>query len=130
MNYITAGFQQISTSAQGVGVHEQVEINDIIADRAGYLLAYLSNENSEAVNIHFDDFEVRHAKTNVVQAIDYYPFGLEAMTYTRTAADPSKTPLFTSTNLSQLRDKLSSLYELHHSRLSADQHECTGCRST
>ncbi|MEQ9465806.1 MAG: hypothetical protein RLN88_00255 [Ekhidna sp.] len=42
----------------------------------------------------------------------------------------SKTPLFTSTNLSQLRDKLSSLYELHHSRLSADQHECTGCRST
>ncbi|MEQ9465804.1 MAG: RHS repeat-associated core domain-containing protein [Ekhidna sp.] len=90
MNYITAGFQQISTSAQGVGVHEEVLLEDIVADRAGYLLAYLSNENSEAVNVHFDDFEVRHAKTNVVQVIDYYPFGLEAMTYTRTAADPTK----------------------------------------
>ena len=42
------------------------------------------------MNIHFDDFTVRHAKTNVVQAIDYYPFGMEAMTYTRTAANPTK----------------------------------------
>ena len=90
MNYITAGFQQISTSAQGVGVHEEVVLDEIVADRAGYLLAYLSNENDEAVDVHFDDFEVRHAKTNVVQAVDYYPFGLIATSYTRTAADPTK----------------------------------------
>ena len=42
------------------------------------------------MNVHFDDFVVRHAKTNVVQAVDYYPFGMEATSYTRTAADPTE----------------------------------------
>ncbi|MEQ9405057.1 MAG: DUF6443 domain-containing protein [Cyclobacteriaceae bacterium] len=90
MNYVTAGYEQISTSALGIGLHENIAINDIISDQAGYLITYLSNENQEAVNIHFDDFTVRHAKTNVVQAVDYYPFGAVASSYTRTAADPTK----------------------------------------
>lgn len=89
MNYKSAGFQQISTAAQGVGVHEELRI-PTITGHSGYLLAYLSNENSEAVNIHFDDFTVVHAKTNVIQALDYYPFGMEAISYTRTAADPTQ----------------------------------------
>lgn len=90
MNYEMAGYVQVSSAALGTGVHENIAINDIISDQAGYLLAYLSNENQEAVNIHFDDFTVKHAKTNVVQAVDYYPFGAVASSYTRTAADPTK----------------------------------------
>ncbi|MEO1253377.1 MAG: DUF6443 domain-containing protein [Bacteroidota bacterium] len=86
LNYVKAGFQQISTAAQGVGVHETISINEIIADREGYILAYLSNENQEAVNIHFDDFTIYHGKTNVVQTDDYYPFGLTFNSYSRTAS--------------------------------------------
>lgn len=50
------------------------------------VLVYLSNENSEAVNVHFDDLTVYHGKTNIVQANDYYPFGLSSSTYSRTAS--------------------------------------------
>lgn len=86
MNYVSAGFQQISTAAAGIGVHETISINDIIAEQELYLLAYLSNENQEAVVIHFDDFTVYHGKTNVVQSNDYMPFGLIFNNYQRTAS--------------------------------------------
>ncbi|MEP1095923.1 MAG: DUF6443 domain-containing protein [Cyclobacteriaceae bacterium] len=86
MNYITAGFEQVSTAALGIGVHETLSINDIIAGEEGYLLTYLSNENQDSVSMHFDDFTVYHGKTNVVQANDYYPFGLSSSSYQRTAS--------------------------------------------
>ncbi|MEM6734426.1 MAG: RHS repeat-associated core domain-containing protein, partial [Bacteroidota bacterium] len=88
MNYVSAGFLQISTAAQGIGVHETISLNDIIADREGYILAYLSNENAAAVNVHFDDFTVYHGKTNVVFTSDYYPFGYGFNEYNRTASVP------------------------------------------
>ena len=82
MNYISAGFKQISTAALGVGVHENIAINDIIPDRAGYLLTYLSNENAAPVNIHFDDFTVYQGKSRIKQVDDYYPFGGTFNSYT------------------------------------------------
>ena len=88
MNYVKAGFQQISTAALGVGVHETISINDEPIDREGYVLAYLSNENQEPVNVHFDDFYVEQVKTNIVQIDDYYPFGLTFNSSTRTASVP------------------------------------------
>ena len=75
MNFEKAGFQQISTAAMGVGINETISRNDIIAEEDGYILAYLSNENQETVDVHFDDFTVVHAKTNIVSTQDYYPFG-------------------------------------------------------
>ncbi len=90
MNYVTAGFQQISTAALGTGVHETISINDIIAEQEGYILAYLSNENQEAVNIHWDDFTVYHGKTNVVSTQDYYPFGMVMRSTARTASVPQR----------------------------------------
>ena len=86
MGYVSAGFTQISTAAQGVGVHEEVVMPEFVADREGYILAYLSNENQEAVNVHFDDFTVYHGKTNVVSTQDYYPFGLTFNESVRTAS--------------------------------------------
>ncbi|MEM9339597.1 MAG: DUF6443 domain-containing protein, partial [Bacteroidota bacterium] len=87
MEYKAAGFKQVSTVAIGVGVHELVQLDaPFVANQEGYLLAYLSNENQEALNVHFDDFTVYHGKTNIVQANDYYPFGLSSNTYTRTAS--------------------------------------------
>ncbi|MEM7109915.1 MAG: RHS repeat-associated core domain-containing protein [Bacteroidota bacterium] len=89
MNYVRAGFLKITTAAQRVGVYETISLNDIVADREGYILAYLSNENQEAVNVHFDDFMVYHGKTNVVSTQDYYPFGLIFGSYQRTASTPN-----------------------------------------
>jgi len=90
MNYVTAGFEQISTAALRTAPHDYgpIAINDIIADREGYILAYLSNENSQPVNVHFDDFTVYHGKTNVVSSQDYYPFGMAMQSFTRTASTP------------------------------------------
>lgn len=76
MGYVSSGFTQITTAAQGVGVHETVTRDIPPFEQDGYVLAYLSNENQEAVNVHFDDFTIYHGKTNVVSTQDYYPFGL------------------------------------------------------
>ncbi|MEM0941907.1 MAG: hypothetical protein AAGI25_19270 [Bacteroidota bacterium] len=83
---------ELSTAALRTAPHdyEQISLNDIIADREGYILAYLSNENNEAVNIFFDDMAVYHGKTNVVQAQNFYPFGLQFGEYQRTASTPTK----------------------------------------
>ncbi len=86
MNYVRAGFEQVSTAAQGVGIHETISLPEIIADQEGYILAYLSNENVEPVNVHFDDFTVYHGKTNVVSSQDFYPFGLTFNESKRTAS--------------------------------------------
>ncbi len=86
MNYQSAGFTQISAAAQGVGVHEELLLDLPVIGDEGYVLAYLSNENQQAVNIHFDDFTVYHAKTRVVSAQEYYPFGLAFNEYARTAS--------------------------------------------
>ncbi|MEM6816987.1 MAG: HNH/ENDO VII family nuclease [Bacteroidota bacterium] len=86
MNYVRAGFEQISTAAEGVGIHETISLPEIIADQEGYILAYLSNENAEEVAIHWDDFTVYHGKTNVVNADSYYPFGMRYSSYQRIAS--------------------------------------------
>lgn len=88
MNYHTAGFTQISTAADGIGVHELVKIEDIVADKNGFILAYLTNENQQAVDVFFDDFTIEHTKTPVVQTDDYYPFGLTYNSFTRNYGEP------------------------------------------
>ncbi|MCP4459902.1 MAG: RHS repeat-associated core domain-containing protein, partial [Cytophagales bacterium] len=90
MQHHTAGFEQVTTGALGIGIHESVVMDEIIADKGGYIMVYLSNENSEAVNMHFDDLEIYHGKTNVVQADDYYPFGGAFNSFTRSYSEPQK----------------------------------------
>ncbi|MEM6816371.1 MAG: hypothetical protein AAF600_18595 [Bacteroidota bacterium] len=87
MNYVRAGFLQITTAAQGIIVHHTISLNDIIADREGYILAYLSNENAEEVTIHWDDFTVYHGKTNIVYAMNYYPHRAIFFEFVRIASE-------------------------------------------
>lgn len=88
MNYEHAGFKQIPGTANGTSV--KVTVDDFIADRDGYIMIYLSNETSTSstLTVSWDDFEVYHGKTNIVQADDYYPFGLTFNSYSRTASTP------------------------------------------
>jgi RHS repeat-associated protein len=90
MNYLTAGFSQITTAAEGIGMHELVSIDPIYAQIDGYILAYLSNENQQPVDVHFDDFKIVHSKTNVVSAQSYYAFGGHFSGFTRTASEPQR----------------------------------------
>ncbi len=78
------GFIQISSAANGS--EQTISINDIPIDRNGYLIAYISNESNTTNYVYFDDFKVDQEKTNVVQANDYYPFGLTFNGYQRTAS--------------------------------------------
>jgi len=54
-------------------------------DKSGFIYIYTANETDDpAVNAYFDDLKITH-KQMVVQADDYYPFGLsiEALSYKR-----------------------------------------------
>lgn len=85
MNYQgIAGYTQISSAANGS--EQLIERNDILIDREGYLIAYLSNESNTSNYVYFDDFTVYHGKTNIVSTDDYYPFGLTFNSYERTAS--------------------------------------------
>ena len=49
----------------------------------GYVYIYLSNEGTVQKDIYFDDLNITHTKSKVVEANDYYPFGLTFRTTRR-----------------------------------------------
>ena len=103
MDYITAGFKQITTSSNGSSV--QVIADDFIADQDGYLLVYLSNETDQSSEliVSWDDLEVYHGKTNVVSTQDYYPGGATFNESVRTASSPQNFKFQTKEWLPNLR---------------------------
>ena len=99
-HYLDGGFRRVTTEAKETGTdteHEPLVIEDgvIRITQPGYVYIYLSNENPTPVEVFFDDFEVMHTKSPVIQTHDYYPFGLRtANSYTREDAVPNRTKLF------------------------------------
>lgn len=68
------GYAQVSASARNA--FEELSINITIPEE-GYLFTYLSNESSLDADVYFDDYMVTHTSAAyVLQADDYYPFGL------------------------------------------------------
>ncbi len=57
--------------------------DDITITEPGYVYIYLSNENPTPVEVYFDDSEVIHTKSPVIQTNEYYPFGLTYHSYLR-----------------------------------------------
>lgn len=91
-NYIDGGFKRVTTNAREYGQgtdqtegipHERLFLDNILIKEPGYVYIYLSNENETPVEVFFDDFEVEHIKSPVVQMDDYYPFGLTYNSYQR-----------------------------------------------
>lgn len=63
--------------------HERLFSPEITIDVPGYVYIYLSNENETPIDVYFDEFQVEHVKSPVVQMSDYYPFGLTFNSYQR-----------------------------------------------
>ncbi|GAA5040160.1 hypothetical protein GCM10011506_40330 [Marivirga lumbricoides] len=86
-NYLNSGFDRLSTSAadpgDGSGMHQKLSFEEILIDQDGYLMVFLSNESQQTVEVFWDDFRVDHHHNAVIQASDYFPFGLTFNSYTR-----------------------------------------------
>ena len=85
--FITGGFRQMGSGAKETGTdvaHEMLTLPAAITiTQPGYVYIYLSNESPTLVDVFFDDFKVTHTKSPVIQAEEYYPFGLQFNSYSR-----------------------------------------------
>ena len=86
-NYVNGGFRQVTSAASddgtGSGTHELLAFEDITIPQDGYIMIFVSNESESLTEVYFDDLMINHHKTEVVQADDYYPFGLTFNSYTK-----------------------------------------------
>lgn len=86
------GFVQISTMARENGTnvgHERLaKPTPLEISQPGYVYIYISNENATPVEAFFDDFKVEQINTPIVQADDYYPYGLTFNSYMRDNSVP------------------------------------------
>lgn len=72
-NLVDFAYRQIDVAS--TTSHELLSVESPIR-HAGYAYVFLSNENPTEVQIGFDDYEVTHAHSDVIQQSAYYPFGL------------------------------------------------------
>jgi RHS repeat-associated protein len=81
-----AGYVRMSDAAKEYGqdvTHEKLETEFAIHE-PGYVYLYLSNENETPVEVYFDDWNITHVQSPIVEANDYYPYGaLMAGSYQR-----------------------------------------------
>ena len=71
-NYVRGGFDLLTARQTWQNLAMQ-----FTADREGYLYIYTSNESNLNVNVYFDNLTITHdSHASVLQADDYYPFGL------------------------------------------------------
>ena len=86
-NYLNSGFDRLGESAadpgDGTGTHQRLSFEEILIEEDGYLMVFLSNESDQSVEVFWDDFRVDHHYNAVLQADDYYPFGLTFNSYQR-----------------------------------------------
>jgi RHS repeat-associated protein len=82
-NFIDAAWDQINggeqIGADPKAAHDYMT-QEYVAREEGYIYVYVSNENSTLVEVYFDDVVVTHTPGNVIQANEYYPYGLQAQT--------------------------------------------------
>ncbi|MCP4460449.1 MAG: RHS repeat-associated core domain-containing protein, partial [Cytophagales bacterium] len=89
-SFNTSGFVQISSTA---GTQwETIEFpNPVVIGSDGYVLIYVSNETNAANVIEFDNLSITHREPlAVIQADDYYPFGLTFNSFTRSYSEPQR----------------------------------------
>jgi RHS repeat-associated protein len=92
---IDLAYQQLEAAyVQPVGsttktAHQLLSKSKVIKE-PGYVYIYLSNEGSVQKDIYFDDLKIAQTKSKVIQANDYYPFGLTFNSFQRENSVPNK----------------------------------------
>lgn len=92
-NFKTGGYERLSDAPKETGgdvAHERLFFDNLTITEPGYVYIFLSNEETSAVEVFFDDFRVEHIKSPVVSNQDYYPFGLAFNSYSRESSVPNK----------------------------------------
>ncbi|MEO9966197.1 MAG: DUF6443 domain-containing protein [Reichenbachiella sp.] len=80
---VQSGYHEISSSASFA--QERLFLDDIAVTEPGYLYIYTSMQSDVTSPVYFDDLQVSHTHSPVVQKDDYLPFGLSFNSYSRAA---------------------------------------------
>ena len=74
---VTTAAGNTATELQNAGQvnHEQLTL-EYTAPEDGYMYIYVANESNNDVSVYFDDLTIQQLGLDVLQATDYYPFGL------------------------------------------------------
>ena len=79
------GYVQIPASASFS--QQQMSIPGVLIDKVGYIFVYVSYESQVHNRVYFDDLQITHHQSRIVQNNMMYPFGLQtASSYQRATA--------------------------------------------
>jgi len=92
MNYKYGGFVQMSKAAleDGTDVPHENLSSEVVVTEPGFLYIYLSNESTTPSEVFFDNFTVSVSESQLVQLIDYYPYGMVASQWERTGEQTTR----------------------------------------
>jgi len=76
--FLDMGWEPVPSSADFT--KQKISIPTVNVREPGYIFVYLSYEGESNNWVYFDDFQVTHTPTNVIQYNEYYPFGLQTST--------------------------------------------------
>ncbi len=83
------GWQPVT--AQSSWNKAKISLSPIQIKEEGYVFVYLTYENQSNNWVYFDDMDVIHTKTNVIQYNEYYAFGLQTnASWTRVDEQPNQ----------------------------------------
>ena len=68
---------------------ENLAVLDLVIPKNGYIYIYVANESP--TDVYFDNLQIIHKKSNVLELSDYYPYGLrnETLSYSGLSFDPA-----------------------------------------
>lgn len=92
-NLVNMSFQQLDGSyvqSGAVKTPHQLLTAQVEVREPGYAYVFLSNEGASEQQIGFDDYEITHTHSAVIQGDEYYPFGGTFNSYSATGSLPDK----------------------------------------